>query len=106
MAGHGANLFGRARNVLAGGPAPEVNLYWDTFPAQYSGTEYPQDTPVFDDFFLDNEAGSEDLYRVNGPIKILPSGYSLRVYTFVGSGQTNGNVITASFHFVMLPDQG
>jgi hypothetical protein len=106
LKGHGANFMRNASPVIVGNPILPGQLYQDTIPPQYSGFLFPFDTPFSDVLFADNEAGSQDTFAAPGPICVIPPGYSLRVYSLCGSGQTHGQMMTASFYFLALPDSG
>lgn len=104
--GPGQTQLQQAFAVVAGNAPPNVYLYRDLLTPLYSGIGFPKDTDFDGYIWADNEAGSQDQYAVNGPICVLPTGWSFGVRTFVSSSDSNSEVITASFYFVMLPDQG
>lgn len=104
--GPGQTQLIQALPVVAGNPAPNVFLYRDLLAPLYSGLGFPKDIDFDGYIWADNEAGSQDQYAVNGPIAVLPPGWSFGVRTFVSSSDSNSEVITCSFYFVMLPDQG
>lgn len=107
LSGHGANLMCNAFPVVIGGPQLPGQLYYDTIDPQFSGGPgFPTDTPFSDVLFMDNEAGSMDIWSGPGPIKVIPPGYSLRVYGFTSSTFTAGQEMVASFYYVVLPDRG
>lgn len=105
--GHGANFLQNAVPVVTGNPTLPGQAYWDTIPPQYVPTFSPTDTPLSDAFIADNEAGSQDAWATPGPICVLPPGYSMRAYSFIGSNQVGGgNVLAVTFYFLAMPDRG
>lgn len=107
ISGHGGNFLQNAIPVVITAPTLPGQLYQDTISPQYSGFEFPKDTALNDAFIGDNEAGSEDTWYAPGPICVIPPGFSMRVYPFVGSGQSGGGgLITCTFYYVVLKDKG
>lgn len=107
LQGHGATFLSNAFPVVITAATLPGQLYQDEIAAQFSGSFFPKDTPFSDAFIADNEAGSQDTWSAAGPICVIPPGFSMRVYPFVGSGQTGGGqLITATFYYIVLKDRG
>lgn len=107
LSGHGGNHVADGFPVVIGGPQLPGQLYQDTISPQWSGGPgFPVDTAFGDVLFMDNEAGSMDVWSAPGPIKVIPLGYSLRVYAFTSSTFSAGQLMVASFYYLALPDRG
>jgi hypothetical protein len=107
LSGHGAKFLTNAFPVVITGPTLPGQLYYDTIAPQFVGAIGPQDEPFFDALFMENDAGSMDVWDAPGPICLIPPGFFMRVYGFTGTGRTGGGAqMSASFYYVALPDRG
>lgn len=107
LQGHGANFLTNSFPVVITGASLPGQLYQDTIAPQYPDQPFPKDTALFDAFIGDNEAGTEDMWNAPGPICVIPPGFSMRVYPFVGANQTGGGgQMSATFYYVVLKDRG
>jgi hypothetical protein len=108
LSGHGANFMQNAVPVVTGAARLPGQLYWDVIPPQYTATAgaLPVNIPFSDVLFMDNEAGSMDIWTGQGPISVIKPGYSLRVYALCSTTFTAGQMIVASFYYAALPDLG
>jgi hypothetical protein len=104
--GHGANHLMDAVPIVITAPGLPGQLWQDTVPAQFAGNQFPKDTAFSDAFMGNNVAGSMDDWHDDGPICVIPSGFSLRVYGFAGAAQVGGTYMNATFKYAVLSDQG
>ena len=107
LAGHGANFLTNAYPVVITGPTLPGQLYQDTIAPQYVTEPFPKDQALFDAFIGDSEAGEEVRWSAPGPLCVIPPGFSMRVYPFVGSNQVGGGgMMSCTFYYVVLKDRG
>lgn len=99
--GHGATLLASGQAVAFDDPAPPGQLYVDTAAATWSTSTIAPD-PAQGGFIMGgDEAGAFFLIAEDGPLAVIPQGWSLRFRSWISSAFNNrGLVITFDYSVV------
>jgi hypothetical protein len=106
QSGHGATFVSNAFPVVFDSPAPFGQLYQDqaaqVVPAL---TIYPTAVPYGSYFVGGDEAAAQHPLGAQGPIAVIPPGYSLSIRSLNSIGNTN-NSLGVTFYYCILPESG
>jgi hypothetical protein len=106
LQGHGANYLMDGVPIVITAPSLPGQLWLEILPPSYPGPLFPKDFPFFDAFIGDNGAASQDDWHDDGPLCLIPPGFSMRVYSIASTTQSDGQAMAATFKYAVLPDQG
>lgn len=106
--GHASTFIANAKPIVVGTAQPWGALYWGSLTADAT---WVSGTPANgfnygSDYATDNPDGTVDRWRSSGPIKVLPPGYSLRVWYPINFGSGTVGTISASFRYIQVHDRG
>jgi hypothetical protein len=101
--GHSPTLMANSSSVVIGGPQLPGTMYYDLT----AGVPYVSNVAKGGRFVYDDVSALWNEFSVEGPIIVIPPGYSLRHVTPYGGSPTSGGItLGMSYFWAVLPDQG
>jgi hypothetical protein len=101
--GHSANFVANASAIVIGNPGPWGALYYGLTPSRGS---LPFDTVISAAYTFWDVSAIEQHTSAPGPLMVVPPGYSMRVDQPSYISGARAVLLSATFYFVALPDQG
>ena len=106
--GHGANLITNGFPIFVTDNQPWGALYWDSLTAAQTWTNgTPANGANYgSQYATDNPDGTVDNWSLPGPVMVVPTGYSCRVWYPINFGTGTVGTLSASFWYVHIKDPG